>query len=121
MRQRLLPLLARALAPAVLAPAALVAQLTTPLDSATLAAFKWRSVGPANMSGRVTDIEVDPRNPKVFYVATAAGGILKTVNAGTTFFPLFDKEKVISLGDIAVAPSDPNVIYAGTGEEDSRN
>ena len=97
------------------------AQLSAPLDSAALAAFRWRSIGPANMGGRVTDIEVDPRNSKVFYVATAAGGIWKTVNAGTMFFPLFDKERVISLGDIAIAPSNGDIIYAGTGEEDSRN
>ncbi len=96
-------------------------QLSTPLDSAALAAFRWRSIGPANMGGRVTDIEVDPRNSKVFYVATATGGIWKTVNAGTMFFPLFDKERVISLGDIAIAPSNGDIIYAGTGEEDSRN
>src|SRR5215212_6728963 len=97
------------------------AQLTAPLDSITLAAFRWRSIGPAIMGGRVTDIEVDPRNSKVFYVATATGGIWKTVNAGTMFFPLFDREKAISLGDIAIAPSNGDIIYAGTGEEDSRN
>jgi photosystem II stability/assembly factor-like uncharacterized protein len=97
------------------------AQLSTPLDSASIAAFRWRSIGPAIMGGRVTDIEVDPRNSKVFYVATAAGGIWKTVNNGTMFFPLFENEKVISLGDIAIAPSNGDIIYAGTGEEDSRN
>ena len=119
MRTRFATLLAAALlAPGV--PDVLAAQ-RTPLDSATLAAFRWRNIGPANMSGRVTDIEVDPANKKVWYVATAAGGIWKTVNAGTTFFPLFDREKVVSLGDIAIAPSNPQVIYAGTGEEDSRN
>ena len=110
-----------ALAGALLGVGPISAQLTTPLDSTTLAGFRWRSVGPANMSGRVTDIEVVPGNPKVFYVATATGGIWKTVNAGTMFFPLFDKERVISMGDIAIAPSNPNIIYAGTGEEDSRN
>jgi hypothetical protein len=73
------------------------------------------------MAGRVTDIEAVPGNPKVYYVATATGGIWKTINAGTMFFPVFDKEPVISMGDIAIAPSDPNIIYAGTGEEDSRN
>lgn len=73
------------------------------------------------MAGRVTDIEAVPGNPKIFYVATATGGIWKTINAGTMFFPVFDKERVISMGDIAIAPSDPNIIYAGTGEEDSRN
>ena len=91
------------------------------LDSATIAAFRWRPVGPANMSGRITDIEVDPRNTKVYYVAAAAGGIWKTVNNGVTFFPIFDRERVISMGDIALAPSNPEIIYAGTGEEDSRN
>src|SRR5205814_5724660 len=110
-----------ALAGAMVCAGTLSAQLTTPLDSATLAGFRWRSIGPANMSGRVTDVEGVAGNPKVFYVATATGGIWKTINAGTTFIPLFDKEKVISMGDIALAPSNPDIIYAGTGEEDSRN
>src|SRR5919202_924544 len=109
---RIVTLLAACAAP-------LGAQLTAPLDSATLAAFRWRSVGPANMAGRVTDIEADPRDPKTFYVASVDGGIWKTINNGTTFFPLFDRERVVSMGDLAIAPSDPNVIYAGTGEEDS--
>lgn len=98
-----------------------LAQLSAPLDSVTLAAFRWRQIGPANMSGRITDIEVDPKNPRIFYVATAAGGIFKTINAGTTFHPTFDREAVVSIGDIAVAPSDPNVIYVGTGEQNTRN
>jgi hypothetical protein len=110
-----------ALAGALLFAGSLPAQLTSPLDSATLAGFRWRSIGPAIMGGRVTDVEGVPGNSKVFYVATATGGIWKTINAGTMFFPLFDKERVISMGDIAIAPSNPNVIYAGTGEEDSRN
>ncbi len=110
-----------ALAGALLGAGSLHAQLSTPLDSATLAGFRWRSVGPANMGGRVTDVEGVPGNPKIFYVATATGGIWKTINAGTMFMPLFDKERVISMGDIALAPSSPNIIYAGTGEEDSRN
>ena len=110
-----------ALACASLCAGPLSAQLTTPLDSATLAGFRWRSIGPAVMGGRVTDIEGVPNDSKIFYVATATGGIWKTINAGTMFFPIFDKERVISMGDIAVAPSNPNIIYAGTGEEDSRN
>ncbi len=110
-----------ALACAALFAGTASAQLTTPLDSATLAGFRWRSIGPANMGGRVTDVEGVAGNPKIFYVATATGGIWKTINAGTTFFPTFDKEKVVSMGDIAIAPSDPNILYAGTGEEDSRN
>jgi photosystem II stability/assembly factor-like uncharacterized protein len=91
------------------------------LDSAALAAFRWRSIGPANMGGRVTDVEGIPSPSKTFFVATAAGGIWKTTNAGTTFRPVFDHERVISMGDIAIAPSDTMVVWAGTGEEDSRN
>jgi photosystem II stability/assembly factor-like uncharacterized protein len=72
------------------------------------------------MSGRITDIEGVPGS-STFYVAAASGGIWKTTNHGTTFLPVFDREKVISMGDIAIAPSDSSVIYAGTGEEDSRN
>jgi hypothetical protein len=97
------------------------AQLSAPLDSATLNEFRWRSIGPAIMGGRVTDIEADPRNSKIYYVAMATGGIWKTINNGTLFFPIFDRERVISMGDIAVAPSNPDILYAGTGEEDSRN
>jgi hypothetical protein len=73
------------------------------------------------MGGRITDIEGDPRNPKIFYVVAATGGIWKTINNGTMFFPIFDKERVISMGDLAIAPSNPDILYAGTGEEDSRN
>lgn len=105
-----------------LALAAPLAHAQAPqLDSATLASFEWRSVGPANMGGRITDVEVHPSNPKIFYFAAAAGGIWKTVNNGHTFFPVFHQERAISMGDMAVAPSNPNIVWAGTGEEDSRN
>ena len=83
--------------------------------------LRWRPIGPANMSGRVTDVEGVPSPSKTFYVAAAAGGIWKTTNNGTTFRPIFESERVVSMGDIAIAPSDPNQIWAGTGEEDSRN
>jgi photosystem II stability/assembly factor-like uncharacterized protein len=98
------------------------AQVSQPLDSAFLAALKWRSVGPANMSGRVSDIEGLPSPSRTFYVATAAGGLWKTTNAGTTFELVFGmNQPVISMGDLAIAPSDSNTLYLGTGEEDSRN
>lgn len=90
-------------------------------DSATLAGMTWRSIGPVNMAGRITDVEADPRNPKVFYVAGATGGLWKTINAGTTFFPLWEDGPIASLGDLAIAPSNPNILYLGTGEDDSRN
>ena len=91
------------------------------LDPVLLEGLEWRSIGPANMSGRVTDIEGEPSPSKTFYVATVAGGIWKTTNNGVTYRPLFQSERVVSMGDIAIAPSDPSQIWAGTGEEDSRN
>ena len=91
------------------------------IDSTTIAALRWRPVGPANMSGRITDVEGIPYPSKTFYFAAAAGGVWKTTNAGTTFRPVFDNERVASLGDLAIAPSDTNVVYVGSGEEDSRN
>jgi len=99
-------------------PLALNAQVP---DSSTLAGLTWRSIGPVNMAGRITDVEVDPRSPKVFYVAGATGGLWKTVNAGTSFIPLWENSPIASLGDIAISPSNPDVIWLGTGEDDSRN
>jgi len=90
-------------------------------DSAYLAGMRWRPIGPANMSGRITDVEGLPTPSRTFYVATAAGGIWKTTNGGTTFRPIFQKERVVSMGDLAIAPSDSQQVWAGTGEEDSRN
>ncbi len=97
------------------------AQLSAPLDSSALAAFRWRQIGPAVMSGRITDVEAVPTNSKIVYVVAATGGVWKSVNHGTTFTPIFDKERVASLGDLAIAPSNPDILYLGTGEEDSRN
>src|SRR5947208_11818091 len=90
-------------------------------DSASLGALRWRSIGPVNMAGRITDVEGDPKNPKTFYVTGATGGIWKTINAGTSFVPLWESGPVASIGDIAVAPSDPKTIYVGTGEDNARN
>lgn len=91
------------------------------LDSATLAGFRWRSIGPANMGGRVADIVGIPSPSRTFYVALAGGGIWKTTNAGTSFRPIFTHERVISMGALAIAPSDTNIVWAGTGEPNSRN
>ncbi len=98
----------------------LSAQLKEPLGN-LVDAFKWRSIGPANTSGRVTDVEGLPHPSKTFYVAAAASGIWKTTNNGTTFKQIWTSERVISMGDLAIAPSDSNQVWAGTGEEDSRN
>ncbi|MDZ7631111.1 MAG: hypothetical protein U5K74_07125 [Gemmatimonadaceae bacterium] len=100
---------------------ALGAQAPAAVDSVTLSAMRWRAVGPANMGGRITDVEGIPAPSKTFYVATAGGGIWKTTNAGTTFKPIFENQRCIAMGDIAIAPSDTNIIYVGTGEQNSRN
>jgi len=112
---------ATALLTGVVLTSSLPAQVSQPLDSTTLAAFRWRSIGPATMSGRITDIEGIPSPSRTFFVAAAAGGVWKTINGGITFRPVFDHERVISMGDIAIAPTDTNIIWAGSGEEDSRN
>jgi photosystem II stability/assembly factor-like uncharacterized protein len=106
---------------ALLGPPVAFAQVSTPLDSTVLAAFRWRPVGPANMAGRITDVEGIPGPSKTFFFAAASGGIWKTTNGGVTFRPVFDHERVISMGDLAIAPSDTTIVWAGTGEEDSRN
>jgi photosystem II stability/assembly factor-like uncharacterized protein len=82
--------------------------------------LKFRSIGPAAPSGRIDDFAVFEKNPAVFYVATATGGLWKTVNYGTTFTPVFEKEAVSSIGDVAIAPGDPNVVWVGTGEANNR-
>lgn len=80
-----------------------------------------RSIGPAGMSGRITSIAVVPTNKNTWYLGTASGGLWKTVNAGTTFAPVFDAQPVQSIGAVAVAPSKPTVVYVGTGEGNPRN
>ncbi len=83
--------------------------------------LRWRNIGPANMGGRVTDIIGIPGDPNTFYIGGACGGIFKTTNGGTTFSALFQDQEVLSIGAIAIAPSDKNVLYVGTGEGDPRN
>ncbi len=87
----------------------------------TLKNMKWRPVGPANMGGRTTDIEGIPGDPATFYIGGADGGIFKTTNGGVTMTSLFTDQRAYSIGDIAIAPSDHEVIYVGTGEGDPRN
>ncbi|MHB1297620.1 MAG: WD40/YVTN/BNR-like repeat-containing protein [Gemmatimonadaceae bacterium] len=91
------------------------------VDQAVIDGLRWRNVGPANMSGRIADVEGLPSPSKTFFVAAAAGGVWKTTNNGVTFRPVFDKYPVASLGDLAIAPSDSNVLYLGSGEPNSRN
>ncbi len=83
--------------------------------------LQWRSIGPANMGGRIVALAVYPRDPNLYYVATASGGLLKTENNGITFTHLFDRESTVSIGDVCVAPSDKNIVWVGTGEQNPRN
>lgn len=86
-----------------------------------LARLDWRSVGPINNAGRISVVTGIPGDPLTYYVAGANGGIIKTTNGGTTFTPIFDDQGAISIGAIAVAPSDRNIVYVGTGEGNPRN
>ena len=91
------------------------------LDEPRLKALKARSIGPAVMGGRVSEIALDPANPYVFYVGFASGGVAKSSNNGGTFTGIFEKEPVASIGAVAVAPSDPKTIWVGSGEGNDRN
>jgi photosystem II stability/assembly factor-like uncharacterized protein len=92
-----------------------------PFDLKLLGRLEWRSIGPANMGGRIADIEGVPGNPNIVYVASSSGGLWKTINGGTTWSPIFERQGTISMGDIALEPNNPDVIWAGTGESATRN
>ncbi|MBZ5497000.1 MAG: hypothetical protein LAP85_11410 [Acidobacteriia bacterium] len=98
-------------------------QETPRLDPALVAPLKWRSIGPVNTGGRVDDFAVArvPGAPDAIYVATASGGVFKSVNGGTSWTPIFDGvDAMMSTGDIAVAPGNPNIVWVGTGEANNR-
>ncbi|HEV3203493.1 MAG TPA: hypothetical protein VGY77_03880, partial [Gemmataceae bacterium] len=80
-----------------------------------------RSIGPASMGGRVTDVAVVENKPSIMYVGSASGGVWRTVNNGTTWTPVFDREENLSIGAVAVAPANPEIVWAGTGEANARN
>jgi photosystem II stability/assembly factor-like uncharacterized protein len=84
-----------------------------------LQGFRWRSIGPTGQGGRIDDIEAVETNPSTFYIGFAVSGLWKTTNNGTTFENLF-AERAHSIGDIGIAPSNPSVIYVGTGEPNNR-
>src|SRR5581483_10485949 len=88
----------------------------TSVNSDFLQGLRWRSIGPTR-GGRVPAVAGDPRNPLVFYMGTEGGGVWKTYDAGRYWQNVSDPYfKTAAIGAIAVAPSDPNVIYVGTGE-----
>jgi len=90
-------------------------------ENAALKNLRWRGIGPANPGGRTVVVAGLPGNPNTFYVAGAAGGIIKSTNGGTTWTPIFDNQPVASIGAIEIAASNENVVWVGTGEGDPRN
>ena len=81
-----------------------------------LSGLSLREIGPAVAGGRIADIEVNPADPSVWYVAVGSGGVWKTTNAGVTWTPVFDDQPSYSIGDLALDPANPEVVWAGTGE-----
>jgi photosystem II stability/assembly factor-like uncharacterized protein len=86
------------------------------LTSETFEGLEFRSLGPSLTSGRIADIAIHPENENVWYIAVGSGGVWKTVNAGTTWSPIFDKQNSYSIGCITLDPSNSNTIWVGTGE-----
>jgi photosystem II stability/assembly factor-like uncharacterized protein len=91
------------------------------LDLSKLENLKIRNVGPANMSGRITSIDVSTDNPKLMYVGAASGGVWKSENGGTAWKPVFDEQPTQNIGAVRIQQSNPNVIWVGTGEGNPRN
>src|SRR6185295_14639358 len=126
MRNCILPLVSILLGLAVAEPGPSLAQPAPKpagprVEASFLRGLKARSIGPAVMSGRVSDIALDPKDPFTFYVALGTGGIMKTADNGVTFEAVFAKEAVAAVGAVAVSPADPKVVWAGTGEANDRN
>src|SRR5215813_7747605 len=117
--------------PAAQSPAPTAAATATPAPSPTPTPINWsndpmlkrfilRGIGPASMGGRIDDITAVDSNPYTYYVGFATGGVWKTTNNGTTFQPIFDTYSTASIGDIAIAPSNPDIVWVGTGEANNR-
>ena len=91
-----------------------------PMSTPTFNGLRFRSIGPAFTSGRVSGFAVDPNNSSRYFVAVASGGVWKTINSGTTWAPIFDNEGSYSIGAIALDPKNPATVWVGTGENNSQ-
>src|SRR4029079_3545604 len=83
-------------------------------------ALHSRPIGPASMSGRISDLAVYEANPAIFYVGTAHGGVCNTTNNGTAFEPQFQDQGLMSVGDVTVAQNNPDLVWLGSGEANTR-
>jgi hypothetical protein len=102
---------------------ALVGQSQSPATPPAIGPFDslhFRPLGPASMSGRISDLAVYEANPAIFYVGTAHGGVWKTVNNGTTFEAQMQDRGLMSIGAIAVSQNNPDLVWVGTGESNNR-
>jgi photosystem II stability/assembly factor-like uncharacterized protein len=100
--------------------APLRASAQTQPDAAMLSTLRLRSIGPATMSGRITDVAVLESDPTTIYIASATGGVWKTTDNATTVTPVFDRQTVHSVGALGLFQGDPNVVWVGTGEATNR-
>jgi len=91
------------------------------LTASLLSDYRWRSIGPASAGGRITDVEALETDFSYVVVASASGGVWKSINAGTTWTPIFDNYSSASIGDIKIFQGDRNIIWVGTGEANNRN
>ena len=127
------PLLMLAMPGALVAQHDAVKKVEAPMDAAaadeepeakfgagTFAGLEFRGIGPALMSGRISDVAVDPTDRSVWYVATASGGVWKTENSGTTWTPIFDGEGSYAIGCVTLDPANPHVVWVGSGENNSQ-
>ena len=105
---------------AIIATISLSGQSGGGVDAQALKGLELRSLGPALATGRIQDVEIDPKNPSVWYVATAFGGLWKTTNRGITFSPVFDEQGSFTLCCVAVDPRDSNIVWVGSGENASQ-
>ena len=87
-----------------------------PISDSTLVGFKFRSIGPAFMSGRIADIAIHPEHDNTWFIAVGSGGVWRTTNSGVTWEPVFDKQKVFSIGCVTIDPNQPSIVWVGTGE-----
>ncbi len=88
--------------------------------SETFSSLRFRSIGPAVTSGRISDFAVNPNNQSEYYVASSSGGVWKTTNAGITYSPIFDGQGSYSIGCVSLAPSNPNIVWVGSGENNNQ-